>query len=35
VLIIAYIMVMSGEFTHLRKPKAVIMAAGIIRGMIN
>lgn len=35
VLIVDYIMVMSGEFTHLRNPKAVTMAAGIIRGMIN
>lgn len=32
---IAYIFVMAEEFTHLRKSKPVIMAAGIIWGMIG
>jgi NhaD family Na+/H+ antiporter len=31
---LAYLMVMSEEFTHLRKSKPVILAAGVIWGMI-
>jgi NhaD family Na+/H+ antiporter len=34
VFVIAYIIVMAEEFTHLRKSKPVILAAGIIWGMI-
>jgi NhaD family Na+/H+ antiporter len=34
VFLIAYIVVMAEEFTHLRKSKPVILAAGIIWGMI-
>ena len=34
IFIIAYIVVMAEEFTHLRKSKPVILAAGIIWGMI-
>ena len=34
IFIIAYLVVMSEEFTHLRKSKPVILAAGIIWGMI-
>ena len=34
VFVIAYIFVMAEEFTHLRKSKPVILAAGIIWGMI-
>ena len=34
VFVIAYIVVMAEEFTHLRKSKPVILAAGIIWGMI-
>ncbi len=32
---LAYIFVMAEEFTHLRKSKTVILAAGIIWGMIG
>ena len=34
IFILAYIVVMSEEFTHLRKSKPVILAAGVIWGMI-
>jgi NhaD family Na+/H+ antiporter len=34
VFVVAYIVVMSEEFTHLRKSKPVILAAGVIWGMI-
>jgi NhaD family Na+/H+ antiporter len=34
IFILAYITVMSEEFTHLRKSKPVILAAGVIWGMI-
>jgi len=34
IFIVAYILVMAEEFTHLRKSKPVILAAGIIWGMI-
>ncbi len=34
VFVLAYIVVMSEEFTHLRKSKPVILAAGVIWGMI-
>jgi len=34
IFVIAYIVVMSEEFTHLRKSKPVILAAGVIWGMI-
>lgn len=34
IFIIAYLVVMSEEFTHLRKSKPVILAAGLIWGMI-
>ena len=34
IFVIAYIVVMAEEFTHLRKSKPVILAAGIIWGMI-
>ncbi len=34
VFVIAYLVVMSEEFTHLRKSKPVMLAAGIIWGMI-
>ncbi|MEN8133104.1 MAG: sodium:proton antiporter NhaD, partial [Pseudomonadota bacterium] len=34
IFVIAYIFVMAEEFTHLRKSKPVILAAGIIWGMI-
>ncbi len=34
IFVLAYIVVMSEEFTHLRKSKPVILAAGIIWGMI-
>jgi len=34
IFVIAYLVVMSEEFTHLRKSKPVILAAGIIWGMI-
>jgi len=35
VFVIAYILVMAEEFTHLRKSKPVIIAAGVIWGMIG
>ena len=34
IFVLAYIVVMSEEFTHLRKSKPVILAAGVIWGMI-
>ena len=34
IFVIAYLVVMSEEFTHLRKSKPVILAAGVIWGMI-
>ncbi len=34
IFVLAYLLVMSEEFTHLRKSKPVILAAGIIWGMI-
>ncbi len=34
IFVIAYLMVMTEEFTHLRKSKPVVLAAGIIWGMI-
>ena len=34
IFVFAYIIVMSEEFTHLRKSRPVIMAAGIIWGMM-
>jgi hypothetical protein len=34
IFIVAYLVVMMEEFTHLRKSKPVILAAGIIWGMI-
>ena len=35
VFVLAYVLVMAEEFTHLRKSKPVILAAGIIWGMIG
>ena len=35
IFVIAYLLVMAEEFTHLRKSKPVILAAGIIWGMIG
>lgn len=35
IFVIAYLLVMAEEFTHLRKSKPVIIAAGIIWGMIG
>jgi len=35
IFVIAYLLVMSEEFTHLRKSKPVIIAAGIIWAMIG
>lgn len=35
VFILAYVLVMAEEFTHLRKSKPVILAAGVIWGMIG
>ncbi|WJW76368.1 sodium:proton antiporter NhaD [Thiohalobacter sp. IOR34] len=35
VFVLAYLLVMAEEFTHLRKSKPVILAAGIIWGMIG
>jgi len=32
---VAYLFVMAEEFTHLRKSKPVILAAGIIQGIIG
>ncbi|MDH5649863.1 MAG: sodium:proton antiporter, partial [Gammaproteobacteria bacterium] len=34
IFVIAYLVVMAEEFTHLRKSKPVILAAGIIWAMI-
>jgi len=34
IFVLAYLLVMSEEFTHLRKSKPVILAAGIIWGMV-
>ena len=35
IFVIAYLLVMAEEFTHLRKSKPVIIAAGIIWGLIG
>ena len=35
IFIVAYLFVMAEEFTHLRKSKPVIIAAGIIWGIVN
>ena len=35
IFVVAYLLVMAEEFTHLRKSKPVILAAGLIWGLIG